>query len=415
MVRAPYQDEFGKTVGVVVVGRDISALEHKEQQLRNERDLLQALMDNIPDLIYFKDMQSRFIRVNRAMAARLHLDDPIQAQGKTDFDYLTREHAEQALADEQGILRTGTALIGKVERAEQIDGSYHWFSTTKVPTRDSAGHIQGLVGISRDITKSKENQDRLNEYSRKLEQSNRELQDFAYVASHDLQEPLRKILAFEDRLQVLMPDMQGQAKDYFNRMQSAALRMRSLIQGLLTLSRVIASKQPPVATDLNRVLNEVLADLEIRIEEAGAQVEAGDLPTLMADPMQMRQLFLNLLGNALKFARPDVAPVLRIVAEIWRDRMPPAAELRFEDNGIGFDPQHSERIFQVFQRLHGRDEYEGTGIGLAICRKIVERHGGTIQAMGRPGQGAVFLVRLPLETNGEVDNGTAAHHNSDGG
>jgi|GEM_PF-2866547 len=238
--------------------------------------------------------------------------------------------------------------------------------------------------------------------ARRLESSNRELRDFAYAASHDLQEPLRKITTFGDRLRERSADaLDETARDYLARMQNAAVRMQKLIESLLLYSRVTTKAEPFTTVDLGQVVREVLSDLEVRVEATGAVVEADGLPVVHADPLQMRQLFQNLLGNALKFRRPEVTPVLRVLASAEAVESEPEApssrwwEIRVVDNGIGFDPKYAEKIFGVFQRLHGREQYEGTGVGLAICRKIVERHGGTITASATPGEGATFVFRLP--------------------
>lgn len=245
----------------------------------------------------------------------------------------------------------------------------------------------------------------LGQYTAQLERSNRDLQDFAFVASHDLQEPLRKIQAFGERLKGRSEGLDAQAQDYLARMQNAAVRMQVLIQDLLDYSRVTTKAQPFRLVPLGAVLHDVLSDLELRIEQGGAIVETGDLPTVQADPTQMRQLLQNLLSNALKFRHPERSLRIRVYA-----RTVPAAaksgasvELFVEDNGIGFEPQYAERIFGLFQRLHGRTEYEGSGVGLAICRKIVERHGGTCTATGVLGQGATFTVSLPVRQPAQED------------
>ncbi|MCR4408180.1 MAG: GAF domain-containing protein [Anaerolineae bacterium] len=247
----------------------------------------------------------------------------------------------------------------------------------------------------------------LQTYAAKLEQSNRELEGFAYIASHDLQEPLRKVQAFGDLLQAKYgAELGDQGRDYLARMQNATRRMQTLINDLLTYSRVTTKAQPFTPVDLALIVREVMADLEMRIQEVGGRVEVSELPTIEADPTQMRQLFQNLIGNALKFHKRDEAPLVRVYAEP-RDSQGCRSDERFsaegcyrimvEDNGIGFDERYLDRIFQVFQRLHGRDEYEGSGIGLATCRKIVERHGGSITARSVPGQGATFIVTLPAK------------------
>jgi len=236
----------------------------------------------------------------------------------------------------------------------------------------------------------------------RLEWSNRELQEFASVASHDLQEPLRKIQAFGDRLEAKCGAALGdEGRDYLGRMRNAAGRMRTLIDDLLAFSRVTTKAQPFAPLDLGKVAREVACDLDARVAQTGGRIEIGDLPTIHADPTQMRQLLQNLIGNGLKFHRDGVPPVIRVrghrsaPAEADAPARPLPFEILVEDNGIGFDEKYLDRIFNVFQRLHGRSEYEGTGMGLAICRKIIERHGGAITARSAPGRGATFVVTLP--------------------
>jgi signal transduction histidine kinase len=229
-----------------------------------------------------------------------------------------------------------------------------------------------------------------------LRRSNSDLEQFAYVASHDMQEPLRKIQAFGDRLRLKCgAQLDGTGQDYLQRMLSAAGRMRQLIQDLLNLSRVSSKPMEFQPTDLGAVVQGVLSDLEERIERTGGSVEVGRMATIQGDPSQLRQLFQNLLGNALKFHRPGVPPRVRVSAELLAEEKP-LCRIVVADNGIGFDEKYAARIFQVFQRLHGRDEYEGTGVGLAICHKIVQRHGGEIRVRSRVGEGSEFTIALPV-------------------
>lgn len=245
---------------------------------------------------------------------------------------------------------------------------------------------------------------RVAERTAELARSNAELEQFAYAASHDLQEPLRKIQAFGDRLQAKCKEcLDPEGHDYLTRMQGAARRMSGLINDLLTYSRVTTQAQPFRSVHLGEVVRDVLSALELTVEQSRAQVLVGDLPTVEADATQMHQLLQNLVSNALKFQRPGVPPVVQITGRVLPVADPEApetlrdmAEITVEDSGIGFDPKFAERIFGVFQRLHSREEYAGSGIGLALCRKIASRHGGSIEAEGVPGQGARFTVRLPL-------------------
>jgi light-regulated signal transduction histidine kinase (bacteriophytochrome) len=246
--------------------------------------------------------------------------------------------------------------------------------------------------------------------AQELARSNKELEQFSSVASHDLQEPLRKVRMFGDRLRDrLAGTVSEEAAADLDRMQSAAERMQGLINDLLEFSRVTHRGQPFAEVDLGQIAAEVVSDLEARVVELGATVDVGELPVVQADRTQMRQLLQNLIANALKFHRPGEPPVVRIRAEAVPANAPRfAAEsvagdryvLTIEDNGIGFDEQYAERIFSPFERLHGRAAYEGTGIGLSIARKIVWRHGGHIGATSTPGRGATFTITLPLTPNG---------------
>jgi len=245
----------------------------------------------------------------------------------------------------------------------------------------------------------KERTRQLETSNQSLQRSNRELQDFAYVASHDLQEPLRKIRAFGNLLEEEYSEKLGEGEDYLRRMQGAAVRMSVLIEDLLSFSRVATRVRPFEPVNLNAIVSEVVSDLETRLKDTSGKVQFANLPTLRADPTQMRQLMQNLIANALKFHREDEDPVVRISASMKAGgKMKPACyEIRIKDNRIGFDEKYKDRIFSVFQRLHGRDTYEGTGIGLAVCRRIVERHGGTITVKSRPGVGSTFIVKMPVE------------------
>ena len=282
-------------------------------------------------------------------------------------------------------LANHTILIRKDGGEVPIDDS-------GAPIRDENGAITGVVLVFRDILERKQTEKALAEYAHKLEQSNHELENFAFVASHDLQEPLRKIEGFSKLVSEKAGNHLGETeRDYLERLQLAAERMRKMIEDLLSLSRVMIQGQAFTTVDLNQVAGNVLEALDSRIQQTGGSVEIDRLPVVQADPTQMHQLFQNLIGNALKFRRPEERPVVRIkvcpLPEHW-------IEIRFEDNGTGFDMAQAGRLFQPFQRLHGRSEFEGTGMGLSICRKIIERHGGRITVDSQPGKGSTFSVYL---------------------
>ncbi len=392
---------------------NVHAIQEREQLVR-ERDLLRMVIDNLPDEIYAKDREGRFV-LNNLTHARVFGVQPCDLVGKSDLDFFPRDLALQFLADEKRIIDTGEA----VRHQEQYksppanpNGPKRWSLTNKVIWRDANGAILGTVGITHDVHEFKMTQEalrlseqKLRQFTQQLERSNRDLQDFAYVASHDLQEPLRKIVVFGERLKERAAEtLPPEARDYLERMQKAAARMQVLISDLLAFSRVTTKAQPFEPVNLAEVAHEVVDDLAARIEQVEGRVELGELPTLDAEPLQMRQLLQNLIGNALKFRRPDVPPTVKVNAEMVTMPKPGAAptdepilccRLTVADNGIGFDEKYLDRIFNVFQRLHGRNEYEGTGMGLAIARKLVLYHGGDITARSKPGEGACFIVTLP--------------------
>lgn len=246
----------------------------------------------------------------------------------------------------------------------------------------------------------------LRQYSEALKRSNRDLEQFAFVASHDLQEPLRKIHAFGDRLlQKYGNKLDESGSDYLVRMQNASRRMSEMIDDLLSFSRITTQKKPFSRVKLDKLMANVLDDLEYTIENAGASVHVDELPEIDADASQIRQVFMNLIGNSIKFRRPDAKPEIAISCEAESNTESTDGRrwyrLRFSDNGIGFDPQYVDKVFDLFQRLHGRDKYDGTGIGLALCRKVINRHGGTISVESAPGRGAVFTIRLPMTQSGD--------------
>jgi signal transduction histidine kinase len=276
------------------------------------------------------------------------------------------------------------------------------------------GQPTRYVGIIRDISSLSTGDAGINKYVDELQRSNRELEEFAYVASHDLQEPLRKISTFCGRLYARFHDQfQGEGGIYLDRIMASADSMRTLIDNLLDYSRISRTDEPLQPTRLEVVLLGVQADLELTIEETGTQISLGEMPIIMGHVPQLSQLFTNLLTNAIKFRRPDVTPNIEIacaeapgqdISRLGLDRRNRYYCITVQDNGIGFEPEYAERIFQVFQRLHGKAEYPGSGIGLAICRKIAERHQGTITATGQVGRGAKFSLYLPIHEMPQIEH-----------
>lgn len=290
-----------------------------------------------------------------------------------------------------------TILSGKEWRGEfcnrKKSGDLFWELQSISPLRDSEGNITHFLSVKIDDTERKRAETQLKLYAAELERSNDSLKDFAAIASHDLQEPLRKIVSFGDRLMKdygLIIDERG--RDYLDRMQIASQRMRNFIYDLLEYSKVASKPRAFAPVDLGNVVTEVLGDLEARIKQTGGQVNVANLPVIDADELLIRQLFQNLISNALKFHKPNVPPIVDLSCRytsrgFW--------EISVEDNGIGFDMKYHDRIFKPFQRLHGRTQYEGSGMGLAICQKIVTVHGGIFSARSEPQMGTKFIVLLP--------------------
>lgn len=385
----------------LVRSKDVLELhvQNRSLEIQKLQQRYESMLNSAGEGIYGLDLQGRIHFVNPATAAITGWTLE-ELAGRSEREVFCHDSSRLTpKTDDQDHSRTDCEIFYR------RDGSTYPVEYTRSPITEGNREI-GTVVVFKDITQRKRAEETLSRKAAELARSNAELEQFAYVASHDLQEPLRKIQAFGDRLKTKV-DAVGleDGRDYLDRMQGAAARMRTLIDDLLTFSRVISASQPFVPVDLNTVTKGVLSDLEVRIEQTKARVEVGTLPTIEADPLQLRQLLQNLIGNALKFQPPDAQPLIRIDGRILRnpfagspDQDPYAeqCELSVQDNGIGFDEKYTDKIFAVFQRLHGRTEFEGTGVGLAVCRRISDRHGGTIRAQSKPGEGAKFIVTLPV-------------------
>jgi two-component system sensor kinase FixL len=392
---------------LAIVHRPVAELQRLQEALAEVEARKHAILETSLDPIITINAAGQITEFNRA-AEQVFGYSRQEVLGRTPSELLFPPADSSTQQDRiERYLRSGegSQLGRRVEvTARRANGELFPAEMTMTLSQEHGEPM--LTFFIRDISQRKRAEEEQARYAAELERSNKELEQFAYIASHDLQEPLRKIRTFGDRLQMKCgQQLDAVGRECLARMQDAAERMQRLIDGLLTLSRVTTQGQEFVPVNLEELVREVVRDLEAQIEKVHGRVEIGHLPTIQADPLQMRQLFQNLIGNALKFHRPEEPPLVRVWGRYLRDRTqraagPPDAEefcrIVVEDNGIGFEEKYAERIFQMFQRLHPRDVYEGTGVGLAICRKIVQRHGGTITAQSTPGKGSTFICLLPV-------------------
>ena len=377
---------------IVIYGLDITQRKAAENAIRESH----AFFRLSSEMFCTADREGRLRQVNPAFVSTLGHDESVLLSTPFRSFVHPDDHAPTALAFET--LRRDGAVRSFVNRLRHSDGHYRWIEWT-----GSVDAVGTVYAVARDVTERRAAEAAIDRLLHDLKSTNRELQDFAFVASHDLQEPLRKVLAFSDRLRVRHADaLAGEGIDYLDRLDNAARRMQRLITDLLSYSRVSTRQRTFERVDLAQVVQAVLSDLESSIERSGAVIEVGELGEIDADAGQLEHLLQNLLSNAIKFSRPGQPPHIRLHAHAVKLTPPggsqpqPHLALHVEDDGIGFEQQHAERIFMPFQRLHGRDRYEGTGIGLAIVRKIAERHRAGLEVTSAPGMGARFVLTFPV-------------------
>ena len=363
-------------------------------------EVFRAFVDAIDDSIVWFNTDREIIYANASFLRDFGLTWE-QAVGRPILDLVEGQERDEM----EGRIERAFALTPeqptRVEEFRATTGE--WLSSIFTAYFTSDGELVTVSDHARDQTDRQAAQQALEATNQRLAESNRDLQDFAYIASHDLQEPLRKISAFGDRLATKYADsLDDRGLDYLARIRSASGRMQTLIDDVLSFSRVATHGEAIEMADTGEVIAGVIEDLEIAINESAATIDIGEMPTVPIDASQVRQLFQNLIGNSLKFRKPDVEPVVEIRSKQRTLDLPGRGELdgweiTVRDNGIGFEDKYVDRIFTVFQRLHNRTEYEGSGVGLAVCRRIVERHGGQLTAEGVHGEGATFTIWLPAE------------------
>jgi len=369
---------------------EIGERERGERALRNSEALYHSLVDSLPMNILRKNARGEITFGNRRYCETMGLPME-QLQGKTDFDLFPRELAEKYVADDHRVMET-REVLEDVEAHRRSDGVMVYMHILKAPVTDAMGKVVGTQVIFWDVTEKKQAEEALKQTLADLERSNRDLEQFAYVASHDLQEPLRMVASYTELLsRRYREQLDHEAQEFVHFIVDGALRMKSLIDDLLTYSRLGMRGTAFVGTSCEAALKEALANLQVAIDENGALITHTPLPVVEGDHIQLVQLFQNLVSNAIKF-RGEAGPRVAITTQ----RKGMEWEFAVRDNGIGISPKFLERIFVIFQRLHTREKYPGTGIGLAICKKIIERHGGRIWVESKPDHGSTFHFTLPV-------------------
>ncbi len=421
--------EVGLSRTFTVIIRDLTAAKQAEEALNHERNLLRCLLDNVPDRIYFKDAQSRFIRINRALADQFGLKDPVEAAGKSDFDFFTAEHAAPAFRDEQGVMNSGRGIIGIEEKETWADGRTGWASTTKLPLRDKDGQIVGTFGVSRDITARKLAEVELQKAKDAAEAANRAKSEFLANMSHEIRTPMNGILGMTEL--ALGTQLTSEQREYLQMVKSSAEALLTILNDILDFSKIEARKLhlDPVPFNLRDIVGDTVRALAFRAQQKNVELACQinrDVPEyVVGDPGRLRQVIVNLVGNAIKFTAQGEVVVQVEVSSLsstntehqtpnTKHQTPNIVELYFtvRDTGIGIAPEKLATIFDPFEQADRSTtrRYGGTGLGLAISSQLVRLMGGKIQVSSSPGKGSTFAftVRLQVPDRSPVEDAAAS-------
>jgi PAS domain S-box-containing protein len=391
------------TISVDSLNIQITERKKVERALKESQQMLRLVMDNIPQYVFWKDKNSVYLGCNAIFAKAAGLNKPEDIIGKTDFDLAWKKEESDFYREcDRKVMESGKPQYHIIEPQQQSDGRQAWLDTNKVPLHDADGNLIGIIGAFEDITERKQAEEQLQKLNNdladavgKLEDANQEMKNFLYIASHDLREPLHRIAVFGDMLsKSLQGKLTEEDTENLQYMIEGTQRINRVIEGLLAYAKVNAKTLPPEVVNLNDIVKQ-LQELEfsILLQEKLAIVEVpATLPYILVDPIQIRQLMQNLIANGIKYQPRGNTPCITITSKHAANGM---ERIEVKDNGIGIKPEYHQAVFNMFKRLHARVEYEGIGVGLAICKKIVERYGGQIGVDSEYGKGSTFWFTVP--------------------
>lgn len=397
----PILDEHNNIIEWFGAATDITSEKVLQEIIKESEEKFRQLADLVPQIIWTSSPDGFLDYYNK----RWHELTGVSEKEVVELGWEPFVHPDdlQLTTDIwQESVKSG-ALFQLEFRLKNIkSGEYQWFLGKALPIKDKKGVITKWFGTCTDIDEQKAITERLEslvaERTKELQRSNEDLQQFAHVASHDLKEPVRKIKTFTSRLEDhLEGQLDASATKFIDRIHVATDRMFNMIDGVLAYSKINADLQKNALVDLNETIKNIETDLEVSLQKTGAEIKYQDLPTIEGASVLLYQLFYNLINNSIKFAKVDAAPQIQITSTLKIENNRDVVVIVLKDNGIGFPPEQATRIFETFSRLNSKDSYEGTGLGLSLCKKIVERHDGNITAIGTPNQGATFIITLPLK------------------
>ncbi len=398
---------------IYAAARDITDRKHTEDELRESREMLETVLDTIPTRVFWKDLDSNFLGCNRPFALDAGFDSPADLIGRNDYQMGWAEQAELYRSDDRKVIESGQAKLNYEEPQSTPNGGRIWLRTSKIPLRAAEGNIRGVLGTYEDITEKKlaeeeirtlnaDLEQRVAQRTAQLEAANKELEAFSFSVSHDLRAPLRAIDGFTRILEEdYGPNLDEEGRRLCGVVRQNTRHMNQLIDDLLALSRLSRTEMEFLTNDMRSMVESVFQELTTIETRDRIDFQVAPLPQATGDPILLRQVWTNLISNAIKFSSKRARPKI----EIGCQSSPEEDVFSIRDNGAGFDMQYAGKLFGVFQRLHSTAEFEGTGVGLAIVQRVIHRHGGRVWAEGKADQGATFYFTLPR--NAPVGNSSA--------